>query len=291
MTQRELPKLIAFDLDGTVLNLDGSIGRKTAEALREAKRRGCVLVISTGRSRAQLSSKMLAQCGADYVVSSNGACITGPGGKVMYYGTLDSCVACEIAADAQGCGAYAEIMSAGRPVAEWRLFKLLREKREGLMHPPFLVVARLMLIVRWVNSVCQYIKKTGLEPEKLVCLFADAKTREERQAKYLDKYAVEVASTYGRDLEITSGGVTKGNALLRIAEWLDIPMARVAAIGDSGNDLSMRVAGTLVAMENGDEELKAHADFLAPPVYLDGVAEALRSIFQIDWESAGEPAG
>jgi hydroxymethylpyrimidine pyrophosphatase-like HAD family hydrolase len=71
-------------------------------------------------------------------------------------------------------------------------------------------------------------------------------------------------------------GVSKGDALQRLADHLGVPQARVMAIGDQGNDVPMLTwAGVGVAMGNASPAAKAAADWVAPPFSEDGAAVAI----------------
>jgi hydroxymethylpyrimidine pyrophosphatase-like HAD family hydrolase len=73
-----------------------------------------------------------------------------------------------------------------------------------------------------------------------------------------------------------SRSVSKGDSLRNVADYLNIDLEQIMAIGDSFNDLPVfEVAGLSVAMGNAPEDLKKLADWVAPPVEKDGVAVAI----------------
>ena len=73
-----------------------------------------------------------------------------------------------------------------------------------------------------------------------------------------------------------SRSVSKGDSLRNVADYMDIDLEQIMAIGDSFNDLPVfEVAGLSVAMGNAPEDLKQLADWVAPPVEKDGVAVAI----------------
>ena len=88
-------------------------------------------------------------------------------------------------------------------------------------------------------------------------------------------------------VEMMSPKVDKGVALRLIAQQYDIPLERVAAIGDSYNDLPLlRVAGFAIAMGSAPESLKAEADAVVGDVEHDGVAEAIELMLGSELERA-----
>jgi hydroxymethylpyrimidine pyrophosphatase-like HAD family hydrolase len=84
-------------------------------------------------------------------------------------------------------------------------------------------------------------------------------------------------------VEMLSPLVDKGKALREVAAHYGVSMDRVAAIGDSYNDLPLlRAASLKIAMGSGPEELKAEATAVVADVHNDGVAEAIdRFVFGI----------
>ena len=74
-------------------------------------------------------------------------------------------------------------------------------------------------------------------------------------------------------LEVTAAGATKGEALARLSRDLGIPRDAVIAVGDAEPDIGMiRFAGLGVAVENAKEDVRAAADYVAPPCSEDAVA-------------------
>ena len=86
----------------------------------------------------------------------------------------------------------------------------------------------------------------------------------------------------GEDLEITLAGISKASAIGELCDSLHLTMDNVAAFGDSGNDTEMlRAAGFAVVMANGEDCVKPLADYLAPDVYEDGAATAIRELYEL----------
>lgn len=81
-------------------------------------------------------------------------------------------------------------------------------------------------------------------------------------------------------IDIMKKGSSKANAIKILADYLHIHKEEIIAMGDGANDLPMfEVAGYRVAMENGNEKLKAQADYITTTNNQDGVAKALEEIF------------
>ena len=112
--------------------------------------------------------------------------------------------------------------------------------------------------------------------EKFSILYPDYPTRDAARAAVTAACPVEATSSLGCNLELNAPGVTKGQALLNLAETLGYSREQVMACGDSDNDLAMiRAAGLGVAMGNAEPEVKAAADVIVADNNHDGVAEAI----------------
>ena len=82
-------------------------------------------------------------------------------------------------------------------------------------------------------------------------------------------------------LEFIPSGVSKGNAIQRLAQDLGIAMSEVIAFGDSINDISMlEVAGQGIAMDNARDEVKRIADRTTLSNDEDGIVHALKTVLE-----------
>ena len=123
----------------------------------------------------------------------------------------------------------------------------------------------------------------GEQPTKL--LLIDTPENTDRlltyfQAEFGD--TLYVTKTEDEYLEFMDPRVNKGVALAETARRLGLTAQECAAFGDSYNDLPMlEWAGMAIAMENGRAELKAIADYIAPPADDDGVATILTQLLPV----------
>jgi Cof subfamily protein (haloacid dehalogenase superfamily) len=90
------------------------------------------------------------------------------------------------------------------------------------------------------------------------------------------EHNVSITYTSPTSMDVLPKGVSKGKALIQLAEHFHIPLKRIAVIGDYLNDLEMfKVAGHSVAMGNAPDKVKQAADWVAPGNDQDGVTEAI----------------
>jgi len=99
----------------------------------------------------------------------------------------------------------------------------------------------------------------------------------EQVSKFVRGFEVKVFTT-GWAIHITHKDTDKANGLAYVCKnWLKINMEKVAAIGDSDNDINMiSNAGFGITLSNGSQKCKERADFVASKPHGDGVVEALR---------------
>jgi 5-amino-6-(5-phospho-D-ribitylamino)uracil phosphatase len=124
----------------------------------------------------------------------------------------------------------------------------------------------------------------GYRPKPALGMFAPAIEPEEVQRIHDELLGVkgiavhQIAShTPGKiDLDITHGLATKQHGVLEVAKILDIDSKEIIGVGDGYNDFPLLMAcGLKVAMGNAVEDLKAIADYIAPTVDEDGVADVI----------------
>ncbi|NMB83905.1 HAD family phosphatase [Candidatus Roizmanbacteria bacterium] len=99
------------------------------------------------------------------------------------------------------------------------------------------------------------------------------------EAALKDVIVVRTSSFKGKDLldvYVTNPDATKQHAVLKLAEILKISREEIIGIGDHYNDFPLLMAcGLKVAMGNAVDDLKAIADYIAPSVEKDGVADVI----------------
>jgi Cof subfamily protein (haloacid dehalogenase superfamily) len=244
-------KIIAADVDGTLLDPMGKISEDTASSVKEAVKQDIAIVLTTGRPYCAIRDYMR-QLEIDHPsITSGGSYILDPAtSKVIADRPLS-----------QEETAY--VVGHAREVGVGIFF----ENPEHILHEPFpgamaLTPPTLRPLIHIVDDLL------GSEPVKaykITLVGSDARLSilHKRLTRYTEKLHITTAhATY---LEVTSVGVNKGTAIQRLANYLDIPLTEVLAIGDSCNDVSMfEVVGTAIAMGNANSAVTAKAHATAP---------------------------
>ena len=268
-------QLIAFDLDGTVLDSLKRLSGRNRAALKACAEKGIVLVPATGRAAAGISPAIRDIPGVRYGITTNGGTITDlKTGEILDRQTISGEKALRLMKVISRYHAMYDPYINGRGITQPEFYDHMDEF--GLTP----VIQEMVRATRdVVLNIQDYVKQTGAEVEKINIYLADLKDREPLQRELEQEEGLSITSSLYNNLEVNDAKATKGQALKRLADYLNIPMEAVMAFGDGGNDLAMiQAAGTGVAMANGLETVKAAADYITLDNDQDGVADAIEKL-------------
>lgn len=280
-----LHRLIALDLDGTLLTSRHEITPRTRDALRAARERGIVTAVATGRSphAARLIS---AQIGGGPIVCCNGAAVLDEAGnaisvKPIPAAPLQRCLQiCTEAGLLLEC--YTEQGSfMDRPLAHIHAYK--RWFLPGLGWAKGLrTLARIWRRnrVKLVRSLLKWAQQPDHPPVLKVMVVGEATNLQQAAARLAHEApGLSVTSSGRENLEVMAAGVNKGYGLQVLGARLKIPRDAMIAFGDSENDVEMLIyAGTGVAMGNANAAARAAADRVTGTNNEDGVASVIEEM-------------
>lgn len=266
-------RIIAFDLDGTLLRNDKTLSGKNLEALYYADARGIELVPATGRMLSAIPDCIRLLPFIHYAITINGAVV------------FDLLKNLEISREEIPVERALEICAVldQYPVIydcycnnSGYMTKSMKERASDFVDSgPYLkMIADLR---KPVPDLKEFIRKNGQNLQKIQLFSKDDSVRGAIMKEIGEKFPdLALSSSIAQNIEINSEHAVKGEALLRLAEYLACPMEQIMAIGDGSNDISMiRAAGMGVTLENGRTELKEIADYVTRSNEEDGVAEAI----------------
>lgn len=264
-----LPRLIALDLDGTLLQSDGRIGERSARAIAEVRRRGSEVVLCTGRPPRGVSG-YAEQLDLPIAIVYHGASIVDfAGGTTRILHQLGAEIALGVLR---------------------RMRSLHPEVRCGLEAAHGWYLDESSFRRRFANGGADRPRPDGVGPPEaflgdgaIKLLFRhDTRTVEELAAGIAD---LEVYRTWSGPglLEVMHPQVNKRSALERFAGERGLQQSEVAAFGDQYNDREMLCwAGCGVAMANGSAEARAAADRITASNDEEGVAQLLERWLETD---------
>lgn len=293
--------LLAADLDGTLLDPTGAISPRTLDALVGAQERGVRIVLATARRFTGALPVAQAAPGVDALILYDGAQVRAyPSGDVLSAQHLPAALGQQVA-DLMAAHGVQPIAQHGATAGE-RLIVGPRPPR-GPWADAYLATTADQVERVPLAELCA--GRPG--PLRLVA-FAPLRRLQRIARELAARYPIgESLSTEGlvatqvlprgnygtAELTVFAPGVSKGAALIRVAELLRIPLAQMLAIGDGLNDISMlRVAGLAVAMGTAPRALRRVAHVVTGTNAEDGVAQAMeRYILGRTVELVGHAAG
>lgn len=271
-------RLVAMDLDDTLLRDDRTISPRVVKAIQKAQAQGVKMTIATGRM--SISARPYAeQLGLDVpVITYHGAMIQRVlSGEILFRRVIPSALATEIVQDVAGRGVYAQIYLKDR---------VLVPELKDWSHEYARIAS-----VRVEEADLSILLSQEPEGVEKILLMGEESDLDQLAPLLRQCYGEKVHITKSKPcfLEIMDGSVNKGVALATLAERFGIDRSEVMAIGDSFNDLEMiNYAGLGVAMGNARPEIQEQADIVTATNEEDGVAEAIeRYVLEEHYEEAG----
>ncbi|MFB0634163.1 Cof-type HAD-IIB family hydrolase [Bacillus rugosus] len=283
-------KLIAIDLDGTLLNSRHQVSLENENALRQAQRDGIEVVVSTGRAYFDVESIFKPLGIKTWVISANGAVIHDPDGRLYHQETIDKQRAYDILSWLESENYYYEVFTESAiytPQNGKELLDVELDRFRSANPKADLSVLMQAAEVQYSQSGFSYIDSFHelFEPDQQIDFYnilGFSFFKEKLEAgwnRYEHAEDLTLVSSAEHNFELSARKASKGQALERLAERLNIPIEETAAVGDSLNDKSMlEAAGKGVAMGNAREDIKAMADAVTLTNDEHGVAHMIKNL-------------
>ena len=286
-------KLVAIDLDGTLLNSYGIVSEKNKMALTKAKEKGAEIVIASGRSTNSVKNiaNDLGIC--NYIICGNGSLIYDlQKEEIIYDKFIDKKKVLQIINICEQNSIYYNIYTENMVIAKTLNNNVLFYHQENASKPDSKKTK-----INLVQNVYEYVEK--LENQNILKITISdndiiifngiiRKLREVKDIDVLDvahmsrkiiKNGTEEVSIGYYYTEITSKNVDKWYAIEYLIDKLNIKKEEIMAIGDNVNDkIMIESAGCGVAMGNSAPYIKEIADIVVNDNNQDGVAEAVERI-------------
>lgn len=257
-------RLVAIDLDGTLLNDSKQVSDQTAEALCCLPARGVKVVIASARPPRSVRH-VYHSLGLDtWQINYNGAMIWDePARRVVFHQPME-CAMVRLLID-RARSLFPDVLVSCEVQDRWltdRFDPNHTTETARLFRPDQ---------IAGIAELCA-------EPVTKLLLQGHADSISQLSTILVQSNApISIVRTEPNLLQITDSTVSKAAALRRVAEHYAVPMDQVMAIGDAINDVPMlNAAGVAVAMDNAVNEVKSIADWIAPSNNDHGVHAALK---------------
>ena len=283
-------KLIAVDLDGTLLNSYGTISEENRKAIKKVQKEGVKVVLASGRTTNSIKTLAEELGGNEYIICGNGSLIYDlKKDEIIYDKFIDKNKALQIIQICEQNSIYYNVYTEDMVIAKTLDNNVLFYHQENSNKPDSKKTK-----INLVDNIYEYVKNlegknilkfTISDKSSIIFNSIIKKLRNIRNIDVLDvahmsrkmiKSGTEEVSLEYYYTEITSENVDKWNAIEWLAEKLEIEKEEIMAIGDNINDkLMIENAGLGIAMGNSDPLIKEIADKTVANNNENGVAEAL----------------
>ena len=263
-------RLIALDLDGTLLNSRKKIPPQTMRAIRTVCAAGKTVVFDTGRAVCELEEQIALLPEVRYAVFASGAGLYDIREKKTFgLCGIPSALTERIFALARAKDCMPQIVTPDADVIQASHMDRLEHFHMDVYRPMYEKAMTLVPdIFAFAASCADPFLKINLyhaDPQERI------RTRAQLETPGLELVYSEISS-----LECSAAGVSKGAGLQRLCALLGIPVAECIAVGDADNDLPMfRASGLGIAMGNAAEHIKTAAGLVVADLDHGGCAEAV----------------
>ncbi|MFW2491102.1 Cof-type HAD-IIB family hydrolase [Clostridium chromiireducens] len=283
-------KLIASDMDGTLLNEKHKIDKETVEAIRKAEESGIVFAISTGREYDTVEpllkeNNIRCQC-----VLMNGAEYRDEDGNILEDINIELETATKIIGILQKEKVSARIFTnKGIYTTDTKEEALKEMVYRTLSFEPNLTYEEAEKIaktqpyfvqLKYISNLDEFLK-SGMEIRKFVAFHKDVELINKMKKVIGQIEAIAVSSSFRDNIEVTHITAQKGIILAKVSEKMGFKRDEVLVLGDSFNDYSMFTEFTeSVAMGNAIPEIKEIAKYITDTNDNLGVAKAIYRVLE-----------
>ncbi|MEG1930282.1 MAG: Cof-type HAD-IIB family hydrolase [Anaerovorax sp.] len=271
MNQKDI-KLIALDMDGTLLNRASRLTERTKSTLERAIAKGVHVVIATGRVFHAFPEDIFKVKGIEYAASSNGARVMRLSDQASIYTNLISREKAEelkpyIFQD----DLFLEIFFDGNVYVEKGCVDRLEQYHLPARYTEYMLRTRTRI---------EDLKKAmedhmdGLE--NININFGSPERKKELGTILYSMEGITATSSFPHNIEIGGATTSKADGVAHLCEILKVDPSQVMACGDNFNDVKMfQFAGLSVAVDNAEDDVKKQVDFVTKSNEEDGVAFAI----------------
>lgn len=278
--------IVAFDLDGTLLDDQQRIPNSTIQLIQTLQEQGKKIAVATGRSYSACKyyAKMI---GADYIVSCNGALVVDEKEKqVLFEKPVPKGTATEILTLLYNHHEKLKIQWDSHNTYYTNNILPFEQEYVDAFLSQYPEETFDLTVVEGAQAFSEFAKRPDKEEEIYqIFTFSMVKPPVEYHQilnKLRDFEEIQYVDFKSNYTDVTHSSVSKGKALDLLAQRNDLSPEKVMAFGDHHNDASMlSYAGISVAMGNADAEIKALAKYVTIENSQNGVEHFLKQFFKM----------
>ncbi|MDP4103382.1 MAG: Cof-type HAD-IIB family hydrolase [Bacillota bacterium] len=253
-----MKKIVFFDIDGTLLDHDKNLPLSTKRALKELKSSGVFVAIATGRAPFMFES-LREELGIDSFVSFNGQYVVFEN-QVIYQNPLDT-------------NELSLFLKETRKNNHPLVFLTEKTMKATVDHHSFIEESLGTLKFPHPEEDAHFYQNRNIYQSLLFC-------EQQKEQYYRMEYpSFNFVRWHPYSVDVLPAGGSKAEGIKKMIERLNFKLEDVYAFGDGLNDIEMlKAVGTSVAMGNGVEEAKRHANVITTDVDNDGIWNGLKEL-------------
>ncbi|PLR77092.1 Cof-type HAD-IIB family hydrolase [Bacillus sp. V3-13] len=283
-------KLIAVDLDGTLLNKENLVSEKNLESIKYAQSKGIEVVVATGRAHFDVQTIFKDTGVKTWIIGANGATIHQPDGNLFHSVSINKQDTIDILSWLEQEDFYYEVFSNDAIFTPQNGRELLAIEMDRVLsaNPDIDVqvledAAKKQFSQTGFSSITSYkdLVDSNVDIYNILAFSFDLAKLKRGRAKFESLKDLTLVSSADHNFELEHIDASKGIALKILANKLNIHLKDTAAVGDSFNDLSMfKIAGRSAAMGNAHQQIKDVCDEVTLSNAEDGVAHFIYSLIR-----------
>ena len=257
MENKRKYKIVASDLDGTLLNKEQTVSDENFCAISEMKRLGVEFVPTTGRSMDEVDPSLINCPDIRYIITSNGAMVFDKNiGKTILAHYISKDIVNLVFETLRPYNVFIVAKEGGKPYVD-----------KNKYNPEFMNTCGIDAYFRYIISHhavpienFESFVLSSNEIEMIVLFFEFDETAS--CCKQIFEDTGKLSSAHANNyIEVYSSDASKGKTIVAFADMLGVDIADVIAVGDSNNDSTMiEEAGLGLAVDNACDALKEIAD-------------------------------
>ncbi len=254
----KMKKIVFFDIDGTLLDHDKNLPMSTRQAVMELKNNGVFVAIATGRAPFMFES-LRKELEIDSYVSFNGQYVVFEN-EPIYENPLDS-------------SELEMFLKDTRKNSHPLVFMTETTMKATVKHHPFIEESLGTLKFAHPDADPSFYKNRNIYQSLLFC------EEQKEQSYHVDYPSFNFVRWHPYSVDVLPSGGSKAEGIKKLIDRLGFELKDVYAFGDGLNDIEMlKTVGTGVAMGNGRDEAKKHANLITTDVANNGIWNGLKEL-------------
>lgn len=284
-------KLIASDMDGTLLNDKRLISKENVQAIKKAQSKGIKFLIATGRNYEEVEGFLLEHDIRCKCILMNGSEYRDENGKIFETINIDKNKVKKITILLQKSAINLRLMTnkgiftTNTKEEDFMFFVSMYKRDKSISEEKAIEIVKksdYFVKTKYIENIDELLEE-NIEIRKIIANFDIKETAEVAKVE-LNKFdGLAIAASFFDNIEITDIKAQKGIMLSKVAEDLKLSKDEVMVIGDSFNDYSMFTEfNESVAMGNAIDEIKAIAKYVTETNEDNGVGKAITRVCLIE---------